>query len=257
MKLNFKSFGSGDPVVILHGLFGSLDNWQTFAKRMAEHYQVFIVDQRDHGKSPHTVDFNYQLLAEDLKEFLEQQWIYEARLIGHSMGGRTVMNFALEYPDMVQQMVVVDMGVKTYTGGHEDIIAALNKVEIENVTSRSEVDAQLSESIQDQGVRLFLMKNLARKKEGGYRWKMNLDLLTKKYPEIMQGLPQSDPSEVEALFVKGVKSNYILTEDKPQIKSYFPDAKISSIADAGHWIHAEQPDALYKVLIDFFRQNGE
>ncbi len=252
IKLNYKVFGEGEPVVILHGLFGMLDNWQTFARQLSKDYMVYIVDQRDHGKSPHTDEFNYTLLADDLRAFCDDQWLHNARFIGHSMGGRTCMHFAMQYPDIVDQMVIVDMGVKTYTGGHQDIIAALQSVPIEQIRSRSEVDHILQATIADQGVRLFLMKNLSRNKEGGYRWKMNLDLLAREYPTIMRGLDRGSQSEVDIQFVKGAKSDYIVNDDYHDIKSIFPKATIQTIDNAGHWIHAEQPKALLELILKYF-----
>lgn len=251
-KLNYKVFGEGEPVVILHGLFGMLDNWQTFAKKLAENYMVYIVDQRDHGKSPHTNEFKYNLLAEDLKTFCEDQWIHQARFIGHSMGGRTCMHLALQYPDLVSQMVIVDMGVKTYTGGHQDIIDALLSVPIEKVKSRSEVDQLLAKTITDKGVRLFLMKNLSRSKEEGYRWKMNLQLLAREYANIMKGLDQNNWSDVDIQFIRGSRSQYIVSDDVDGIQSIFPKANIQTVDDAGHWIHAEQPQALLELISDYF-----
>lgn len=252
MELNFKTFGEGEPVIILHGLFGMLDNWQTFGKKLAEQYQVFLVDQRDHGKSPHTDDFNYKLLADDLKAFIDHQELKNVKLIGHSMGGKTVMQFALDYSELIDKMIVVDIGVKQYKGGHEKIIAALQSVPVETISSRSEVDEILSKTIDEQGVRLFLMKNLTRNPEGGYQWKMNLDLLDKNYTEIMGWNLLDSYSQVPALFVRGGKSSYILDKDHTGIFNVFPNADIQTVDDAGHWIHAEKPVELLNIVLAYF-----
>lgn len=252
-KLNYKILGEGDPVIILHGLFGMLDNWQTFGKELAKHYTVYLVDQRDHGRSPKTDAFTYELLAEDIKETMDEHWICSSRLIGHSMGGRTCMHFAMQYPDMVDQMMIVDMGVKTYTGGHEEIINALLSVPIDKVQSRGEVDKLLQKKIQDSSVRMFLIKNLTRNPDGGYEWKMNLPLLASNYDNIMKGIDASQKSDVDCLFVKGERSDYILPEDMDGIKSIFTRAQIETIDFAGHWIHAQRPEELLKMTQNYFR----
>jgi len=253
MDLNYKEFGQGDPVVILHGLFGTLDNWQTMAKQLAKDYTVIIVDQRNHGRSPHADNMNYSLMAEDLKELLENNWIYKARIIGHSMGGKTAMQFALDYPDMVEQLAVIDIGPKVYKGNHEGIFEALNRVNLAAIEGRKEADAVLAETIEDYGVRQFLLKNLSRNKEGGYRWKMNLPVIQKHYEDILANIEANEVYEGPALFVGGGKSDYISQEDLEEIKALFPDANMEIVEKSGHWIHAEAPKELYSLLTDFFK----
>ncbi len=252
MELNFKTFGEGDPVIILHGLFGMLDNWQTFAKALSKKYMVYLVDQRDHGRSPHTDEFNYTLLAEDLKNFMDQNWLYEARLIGHSMGGKTLLEFAKHYDDEIEQMLIVDMGIKSYPGGHETIIESMLTAPIHIAENRRDIDTHLSKYIKDQGVRQFLMKNLQRDVgNGGFKWKMNLELLSKEYPNILSAIEYDDEISVDTLFVYGSQSSYIEKRDINEIKNTFTNSKFESI-DAGHWIHAEKPKELLKVTLDFF-----
>lgn len=249
--LNFKTFGSGDPIVILHGLFGMLDNWQTIAKKLAEDYMVYVVDLRDHGKSEHTNDFNYPLLAQDIAEFLESEWIHEAYIIGHSMGGKTALQLVKDHPDVVEKLIVVDIGIKSYKGGHEIILEALRSVPIDTVETRKEVENHLSQYISEPGIRLFLMKNLTRNKEGGYRWKMNLNLLTKHYQEILAGVTFDDVIDTPTLFIRGGKSAYILDEDIDNLSSLFNDMKLVTVEDAGHWVHAEQPNELLSAIRSF------
>jgi len=255
VTINYKVYGEGEPVIILHGLFGTLDNWQTFAKRLAEHYMVYVIDQRDHGKSSHTDEFNYQLLADDLATFMESQWIHEARLIGHSMGGKTVMQFAEDHTDMVEQMVVVDIAPVAYEPGHNTIFEALLAVNIDKVESRGEVEAVLGQYIADQGVRLFLMKNLKRKKEGGFEWKMNLPLLHREYPNIISNVAGDAEVDVDCLFVGGGKSKYIDKNASDTIAKKYSNSKLVMIPEAGHWIHAEQPDKLYQLVTEYFDGN--
>ncbi|MEM9549502.1 MAG: alpha/beta fold hydrolase [Bacteroidota bacterium] len=248
--LNHKIYGQGDPIIILHGLFGMLDNWQTVAKKLAEEYMVILVDQRDHGKSNHTEEFNYEVLANDLHEFLEENWIHSCHLIGHSMGGKTALQFAAIHPDMIEKLVVVDIGTKAYKPGHDIIFKALRSVPIDQVQSRKEVEEIIAQYIEDQGVRLFLMKNLQRRKEGGFRWKMNLELLYREYPNIIAAVEISEEVDVDTLFVYGTKSNYIKPGDIDNIKTNFVNSRFKEM-DTGHWIHAEKPDELVEEINDF------
>ncbi len=254
LKLNYKQFGSGDPIIILHGLFGMLDNWQTIAKRLASDYMVYIVDLRDHGKSEHSNDFNYQLLAQDIADFMESEWIHSAHIIGHSMGGKTAIQLVYDYPDLVEKLIVVDIGIKAYKGGHEIILKALQAVPIDNITSRDAVEEVLSEYVPERGIRLFLMKNLTRNKDSSYRWKMNLDLLINSYSKILAEIPIVDPIDTPTLFVKGSKSKYIVDQDVPQLEAVFTDMSLVTIADAGHWVHAEQPSELLSTIKSFINK---
>jgi pimeloyl-ACP methyl ester carboxylesterase len=253
IELNHKIFGEGDPIIILHGLFGMLDNWQTFAKKLAEDYMVILIDQRNHGKSPHADEFNYTLLAEDLKNFMDSNWIYQAHIIGHSMGGKTAMQFASLYPDAVEKLVVVDIGPNENPSGHDIIFEALNSVPIDKVDSRKEVEKVLQKKISDLSVILFLMKNLQREKSGGYKWKMNLASLEKNYSHILDSIEVSSPIEIDTLFAKGDRSNYINAEVEKEITEKFLSSTIKTIGNSGHWIHAEQPEELYKIITEFVR----
>ncbi len=255
MELNYKEFGQGEPVIILHGLFGTLDNWQTIASQLAENFTVYIVDQRNHGRSPHTEEMNYTLMAEDLKLFMESNWIYNARIIGHSMGGKTAMQFALNYPDMVEQLAVIDITPKAYDGKHEIIFNALEDIALDKIESRNDANEQLQARIADNRVRQFLLKNLTRKKKGGYRWKMNLPVIRKSYSKILDKVEGDEIYEGPCLFVRGGKSNYIQDEDFYLIQESFLNARLETIENSGHWVHAEAPIQLYDLLIDFFNND--
>ena len=248
--LNYKSFGQGDPVVILHGLLGSLDNWQTIARQLAEDYTVFIVDQRNHGKSFHSDTMNYKAMAEDLANFLDEQGVHRVSLVGHSMGGKTAMKFAGSYPNILDKLVVVDIGPKAYPPGHDNILDALQALPVGRIESRTEADDLLAEHISDQGVRMFLLKNLARDGDG-YKWKMNLPAIVNHYDEITEAVYPSQPHEGPSLFIKGEKSDYIQDEDWTKIQEHFPAATLKSIDNAGHWVHADQPEAMLEALRDF------
>lgn len=251
-KLNFKMYGSGDPIIILHGFLGSLDNWQTFAKKLAADHLVITIDHRNHGKSFHSDDFSYDHMVEDLKTLMEEEWIHEAVVIGHSMGGKTAMHMSMQYPDMIEKLIVVDIAPKEYVAGHHDILEALNAVPIASIRSRKEADEILKKYIHDAGVRLFLMKNL--KRDGvGYSWKANLNVLTTSYDEILKEI-QGDVFEEPTLFIRGSQSRYILDSDMNHIRSLYPSAEVKTIENAGHWVHAEQPEELYRVVNGFINE---
>ncbi len=251
MQLNFKKFGEGQPMIILHGLFGMLDNWQTLSRSFAEKYQVFLVDQRNHGKSPHASLIDYQSMADDLHDFLLSHDLSNATILGHSMGGKTAMQFATYYPEMVRKLIVVDIAPKVYKGGHQKIFEALFNVNIEKVSSRMEVEAALAEKIDEPGIRLFLMKNLNRSKGGSYRWKMNLPAIHEHYDKILGNIDKDIHFEGDSLFIRGALSKYIKDEDEATIREYFPNARIVSIPDAGHWVHADAPRALFDEVVRF------
>lgn len=253
MKLNYKEFGQGEPLIILHGLFGTSDNWQTLAKQLAKNYTVFIIDQRNHGRSPHDDEFNYQVMASDLKEFLEENWIYKARIIGHSMGGKTAMQFASSYPDMVEKLVIVDIANNTYEGGHETIFNALMSLELDKIENRKDADEFLKNQIEEFGVRQFLLKNLTRNKKGGYEWKMNLPIIHKNYQAILQEIEVEEQFEGATLFVKGGLSKYINEENFNATQQVFPNAVLKTIKNVGHWVHAEAPKELLQLLDVFLK----
>ena len=256
IDLNYKEFGLGEPVVILHGLFGTLDNWQTIAKKMSEHFTVFIIDLRNHGRSPQTNDtYSYQLLADDLAEFMQDHWIYEARIIGHSMGGKVAMQFALNHPDSVKKLAVIDIAPKKYPSGHEEIFDALLNLDLSTLEDRKEAEAYLTEKLEeDAGTIQFLLKNLSRRAEdegGGFEWKMNLDVLHRDYDNYILAAPEGDPFKKPTLFIRGGNSHYVKDSDMETIKMLFPKAELSTIEGAGHWVHAEKPKELLEVLMNF------
>ncbi|MCB0705639.1 MAG: alpha/beta fold hydrolase [Saprospiraceae bacterium] len=255
MDLNFKTFGQGDPLVILHGLFGTLDNWQTLGKSWAEFYSVYLIDQRNHGRSPHLPEINYPVLATDLQAFLESHWIYKTHLIGHSMGGKTAMQFATSFPDMVEKLVIIDSAPKKYAGGHQLIFEALFDLDLANLENREQADLALQSRIPEKDVRQFLLKNLTRNKQApGYSWKMNLPVLFNHYADILANIQFDQPFEGPCLFIRGGHSDYIQDQDIDAITRIFPNARLETIAGAGHWVHAEKPKELYQLVSDFLAE---
>ena len=252
LHLNFIKSGNGYPVVILHGLFGMLDNWKTIARSLEENFSVYLIDQRNHGKSPHTDAHSYKLMAEDLYTFFIQHKITSAHIIGHSMGGKTAMQFALDHPEKVNKLIVVDMGIKRYQGGHDEIFDALKSVDLTKIKARKDAEQQLSEKVDDPGVQQFLLKNLSGIPGGNYHWKFNLDALFANYEtEILTGIGEGRNYAGEVLFVRGELSKYIRDEDWESIQSVFPKAKLLTVKDSGHWVHAEKPKELLEIIITF------
>lgn len=252
MQLNYKVFGEGDPVLILHGMFGTLDNWQTIAKKLAEHFMVFIIDLRNHGRSPHSDEFDYAIMANDIQEFMESNWIYEAYVVGHSMGGKVAMQLASENPDLVTKLVLVDIAPKVYVGNHQTIFEALFSLNLDQLESRKEADQLLQDKIESYGVRQFILKNLSINKETqNYEWKMNLPVIHAAYQEVLGKGNWSTPFENSTLFIKGAQSKYILPEEMKEYKTYFPNATLATVEKAGHWVHAEQPKVFLEILTDF------
>ncbi|GAA4426244.1 alpha/beta fold hydrolase [Pontibacter saemangeumensis] len=252
MKLHYKEMGHGQPLLILHGLFGTLDNWQTLANRFAEHYNVFLVDLRNHGRSPHADEQDYDLMAADVLELVDALQIPTPAIMGHSMGGKVAMKYALNYPTRITKLIVVDIAPKAYPPHHDEIIDALQAVKLEGVTSRSDIDAQLSEHIKEEYVRLFLMKNLYRKEDKSFAWRMNIDALANNYDNISAAITADVPFKKSTLFIKGGKSNYIKPEDVyGSIERLFTLVEVETIPEAGHWVHAQAPDKVYDLVTTF------
>ncbi len=253
VALNYKVFGEGKPLIIVHGLFGSLDNWQTHAKTLSEYFQVILVDARNHGHSPHTENHSYDLMAADLTQLIDNLKLEKAHLIGHSMGGKVVMRFAQLHPEKVDKLIVADMGLKAYPPHHELILKGLKSIDFEKVTSRSDGEKSMSQFIQDNSVRQFLMKNLYWVEPGKLMaWRMNVAVLEKEMPQILIALPEI-MCAMPTLFIRGALSNYVLDEDLEDIEALFPNFTLETIDQAGHWVHAEKPqeflDAVLKFLI--------
>ncbi|MBZ9729521.1 alpha/beta fold hydrolase [Salegentibacter sp. JZCK2] len=253
MKLNSIIIGEGDPLLILHGFLGMSDNWKTIGNKLAEEkdFQVHLIDQRNHGKSPHTNEHSYELMAEDIKEYCEQHSLSEIILMGHSMGGKTAMLAAAEYPNLVEKLIVVDIAPKYYEPHHQQILDGLTALEDADLESRQEADMLLSEFISEKPIRLFLLKNLNRKSEGTYCLKVNLETLKNNIEEVGKALPQDKSFNGPTLFIKGENSNYIKEEDRPKIKEQFPEVIFEEIANAGHWVHAEKMNDFYKAVVNF------
>ena len=254
MKLFFRTFGEGKPLIILHGLFGLSDNWVGFGKKIAElGYQVFILDQRNHGQSPHSDMFNYLAMTDDLYEFIEENEIENPILMGHSMGGKVTIRFSLENPDLISKAIIVDMSLREYPRryAHEKIIDAMRRIDFGMVSSRKEVDMLLTERLPDFSLRQFIMKNLYWETKERLAWRINFEAICANMDNLIDGVDTIDKFENPALFIKGGLSDYILEEDYPMIKYNFPDSKIITIKNTSHWVHAEAPEEFYKIVTQF------
>lgn len=249
--LNHRVLGEGQPLIILHGLFGALDNWITLGKRFSEHFKVVLVDQRNHGKSFHDDVFDYSVMAEDLENLMDHLGLENPILLGHSMGGKTVMQFAAYHPEKAEKVIVADIGPKSYPVHHELIIEGLKSVPLTSLKKREDAESVLSKYITDFGTRTFLLKNLKRNTDGSFSWKMNLDTISDNIQEVGKELDYYLPIEVPTLFIRGGESGYVKDKDLDDILEIFPNAQFETINGSGHWLHADNPDKFYDMVMKF------
>jgi pimeloyl-ACP methyl ester carboxylesterase len=254
MRLNFKSYGAGPPLIILHGLFGSLDNWHSISRRLAEFYRVLALDQRNHGGSPHSAEMDYRLMAQDVGEFMEAQGLERAHVLGHSMGGKTAMQFALDQPEKVDRLVVVDVAPRAYSPGHGEIFAGALSLDLAACQERGQLDEALAPFIPERVVRQFLLKSVTRDAGGAFRWKLNLRGIFRNYERLCEALPTDRLFDHPALFIRGGQSGYIRGEDWEPLRRLFPKAELQTIQSAGHWVHAEAPEAFGQAVLGFLAQ---
>jgi esterase len=254
MKLHFKKFGEGSPVIILHGLFGSGDNWTTFGKKLSEYsFAAYLIDLRNHGHSPWGA-YSYRLMADDVFEFVNDNQLHNPVLLGHSMGGKTAMQFAIQQSKILSALIVADIAPRYYKPHHQLILKALSEAGLEP-KSRKDAETILSKYISDTGTRQFLLKNLYWKTPDQLAWRFNLNLLMNEIESTGNEITSDMPVNIPVLFVKGERSDYILKEDEKTIFKLFPKAEIEEVKDSGHWIHADQPDLLLQIVLRFLNNN--
>lgn len=250
-KLFYNEYGDGHPFIILHGLLGASGNWHTLSRTVfSDRFRVLTVDQRNHGRSFHADRHDYPAMAEDLWRFLDELQIESTHLMGHSMGGKTAMYAALAFPERIDRLIVVDMAPKEYPPHHASIIEALQHLDPSTYDSRNAIDDALAESIASYPIRQFLLKNLDYDGEQ-YTWTMNLDAIATHYDKINQGVETDRTYDKPTLFIRGETSDYITDDDVPAIRANFPQAEIVTINGAGHWVHADAPEAFAEVVMDF------
>lgn len=244
--------GEGKPFLILHGFLGMSDNWKTLGNQFSKAgYEVHLLDQRNHGRSPHTREMNYDVLAQDIADYCTSKDLKDILLLGHSMGGKVAMQMAGEYPDLVEKLIVVDISPGYYSPHHQQILEGLTALDKEIITSRGDAEDFLSKFVQDEGTRLFLLKNLYWKTKEKLALRLNLPVLKEKVEEVGRALPAGIKFNKETLFIKGGRSPYIKKEDEPLISLHFPNAKITEIPGAGHWLHAEKIKEFYDEVMRF------
>ncbi|MBD2752723.1 alpha/beta fold hydrolase [Spirosoma validum] len=253
MKLFYRQTGeTGPSIVILHGVFGSSDNWLTISKSIAaKGYRVFALDQRNHGQSPRGDEHDYVGMANDLHEFLIDHQLDDPILVGHSMGGKAVMQYAMLYPGTYQKLVVVDIAPKFYPVHHAELVRGMKAIDLATIKSRTDADAALSRFEPILTVRQFLLKNLYRNEQGEFAWRLNLPVIEQELHGIGEELTNPRVITEPTLFMRGSESPYILDEDIPTIKRIFPNVEIETIQGAGHWVQAEKPAEFVDVLIKF------
>jgi esterase len=264
MKLFHRKYGAaGPPLIIVHGLYGASDNWISIAHGLEDSCEVFMIDQRNHGSSPNSPEHSYELMLEDLKEFMDDQGLDKAILLGHSMGGKTIMFFAEKYPERVESLIIVDIApipyhdltlTSTVAANHAKMINALIDLDLEHLESREDAGKKLATKIGSDRIRMFLLKNLRRDENKNFTWKINLPVLKENLHIIMDGLDinkiksEGGITGFPVLFISGERSDYIQAENHATIQEVFPTAEIVSIKDSGHWVHAEQPGLLLKTI---------
>ncbi len=252
MELHSTILGEGKPLLILHGFLGMSDNWKTLGRQFSEAgYQVHLLDQRNHGRSPHSADFSYDLMARDLKEYCDQHGLENIVLLGHSMGGKTAMFTATDFPKLVEKLIVVDIAPKYYAPHHQKILAGLQAVDQAKLDSRSKADEVLGEYVREKSVRQFLLKNLYWKEKGLLGLRLNIEVLSQAGETIGEELPVDRTYSGNTLFIRGGKSSYIETTDHARIAQQFPGSQIQSITGAGHWVHAEKRKEFYQAVMNF------
>lgn len=257
LELNFQYFSGNDqntPLIVLHGLFGSANNWRTLCKRYAGHRDVYALDLRNHGQSPHHPRMTFENMAEDVLAFMNRKKLESCNLLGHSMGGKVAMQLALDQPERVERLIVADIAPKTYPPRHDDVLDAIGLIDKTHITTRNQADKLIQHILPEQATRLFLLTNLSRGDNGEYQWRIDIQAIRDNYDIISDTPPATNagrPFVKPALFLRGGKSFYIQPEDESLITSLFPNAVIKEIPNAGHWVHAEQPDAFYEITQPF------
>lgn len=252
MVLHSNIIGEGKPFIILHGFLGMGDNWKTLAKQFSNlGFQVHLVDQRNHGRSFHDSEFNYEVLAADLKQYCSHHTINNMVLLGHSMGGKTAMLFAALYPELISKLIVADISPRFYPVHHDAIMEGLCSLNFEEISSRKEAEIQLSNYVSDAGTRQFLLKNIYRISPSVLGLRINLKVLKTNVSEVGEALPSNLNFQKDTLFLRGDKSEYISTQDEVLITNQFPRATLKTISNAGHWLHAENPVEFFDRVCAF------
>lgn len=255
--LSYSELGNGKPLIILHGLFGTGDNWISHARKFAESYRVILPDARNHGHSFRHNRFDYQAMVDDVFRLMDHLGIQTANIIGHSMGGKTAMLAATQQPSRVNTLTVVDISVRrNKVDAQAGYLNAIRQLPLEQMNSRTEVDQKLAEQIPEFGIRQFLLKSLTRNEDKAFEWRLNIPVFLETLENIGDGIPEGSRFYGPTLFVRGGASNYIRPDELPHLHEYFPSALMHTIEDAGHWVHADKPDQLFETVSTFLAHNA-
>lgn len=251
--LHSKIIGEGEPLLILHGFLGMGDNWKSLGNKFSENYEVHLMDQRNHGRSFFDDEFNYEVLVDDLLNYMNHHQLKKTIILGHSMGGKTAMLFAVTHPEKVEKIIIADIGPKFYPRHHDTILEGLSTIDFSLQKSRSEVEKVLKSYIPEWGIRQFLLKNVYWKTKEQLAFRFNLSALIENIDEIGTALPSLTVYQGKILFLKGENSGYITKDDIHLIKAHFPKAEIKTVKNAGHWLHAENPQDFYNYVAEFLQ----
>ncbi len=262
MKLFHRKSGTGRPLIILHGLFGISDNWAALAKLWSQYFTVYAVDLRNHGQSPHSDEWNYTAMAEDIIELMGDEKLNDVILLGHSMGGKVGMRLAIDYPTSLSKLIVVDIAPRQSLPNNSEVVRALEQVDLNKINSRKGAEEILRPLLHEEGTIQFLLKNLFWSEgprtgkeqadgEKSLQWRFNLDVISKNLDEVYAATLPDPVCETETLFIRGSKSQYIMPEDEASITRMFPNSSVVTIEDAGHWVHADQPFPVYEAVMKF------
>ena len=251
MQLYSKIYGdSNHNLVIIHGLFGMSDNWLTLGRRFSKYYRVHLIDLRNHGRSPHSTEFNYHVICEDICQYIKEKNILKPILLGHSLGGKVAMKFAFDYPSMVDRLIVVDIAPRRYnTNFHEALLQKLVRLDLENSMNRRDIDDALSLVVENSSIRSFLLKNLHRDENQKFTWRFNLNGLINTVRNIQEDSFVKGVCSTPTYFIRGGDSDYINSNDEIIIKRHFSATNIITIEKTGHWLHAEKPEEFFNTVI--------
>ena len=253
VDLHCEVYGQGEPLVILHGLFGSLENWRTVSTRLASHFKVVALDQRNHGSSPHSFEMDYGVMARDVLETMKRHAVRDGYVLGHSMGGKTAMQLALTHAEAVRKLIVVDMAPGRAAPRHDKMIAAMLVLNLSQFQTRKEMESALAPTVPDLSTRQFLLKNLQRTEQGGFHWKIGLKEIAKNYNRLLESVKAEKPFQKPTLFIRGEKSDFLRDSDSTLIQHLFPRALLQTISGAGHLVHFEKPDSFVTTVVGFLR----
>ena len=259
MELYYRAFGKGYPVLVFHGLYGSSDNWQTIGKQLSDKHTVIIPDLRNHGQSFHSDEMDFESMSHDILKLYKKLNLKKCIVMGHSMGGKLAMKLALDHPERVEKLIIIDVAPKSYLKGyskhyefHKNVVNIMNSMDLSSIGSRREAEDIMKQRLLSERTVKFLLKNLKSDKKEGFKWRLNMNAIHRNLYKLIDGNEEEAGSYIDpALFIKGANSDYILENDYELIYKIFPKADIQSIENAGHWVHAEQPEKFLEIIKQF------